>query len=343
MAKKKDAEEVEVKANIVDELVKKYGQGIIQGASGILDKKREILSFSPSADINLGGGIPSGSTVIISGPQKIGKTTAVLGICREAQKQGKKVFYSDIEARLKIMNLRGIEGLDLSEEKFQVIRSQPGKILQAEEHLSILERIILTEENCVVVMDSSSALCSESEMTGEISGQLRNLGPKLLANFCRKVGNAIPVHNITMLVIQHLINDTSGKGHGGKLEDGGVKIQYQQDVKIRGLYKEDWTIGSGEKQEIIGQKVHWKLITGALPGNMPNSEFTTYLRYGVGMDRLAEYINLGVDLGLIQKTEKGGWFTFGEMKLQGDKFYQAIKADETLYQTLLDGIKAITG
>lgn len=342
MAKTKEKVDNSVSSDsFIKELEKEFGNGVIKTANNIINLKRDIVHTTPQLDIPLGGGIPSGSVVIISGAPKIGKTTMILCICADAQKLDKEVWYFDVEHRLKKMNLEGIEGLDISEDKFHIISSEQGCILTAEKTLSMVERVIHTRPNSIVVIDSSSALCAEAEMTADITGQARSQGPKLLANFCRKNGNAIAVNNITLLVIQHLINDTSGMGRG-KLEDGGEKIQYQQDVKIRALYKENWKVGTGENEKIIGQKVHWKMLTGALPGNCPNSEVTTYLRYGVGFDKLQEYLIIGTDLNLIQKG--GAWYSYGELKFQGEaKLYEFFKDDKEAQTKLISEIKNILG
>ena len=54
-------------------LERQYGSGIIQTANQIIDKKRDILKTVLSLDIALGGGLPEGVTVLISGKAKAGK------------------------------------------------------------------------------------------------------------------------------------------------------------------------------------------------------------------------------------------------------------------------------
>lgn len=334
-------------SDILKELEKEYGKNICKSANSILDRKRNVVPLTPRLNLATGGGLPEGSLCIFSGPEKFGKTTLALHTIKKAQQLfKKKAFYIDVERRLKTMNLEGIEGLNLDEEVFQVISSEKGNILNAEKVLTITEKLILSEPGCIIVMDSSSALCSESEMVNEITGQSRNLGPKLFANFCRKVGNAIAVNDVILIVIQHLITDTSGMGKG-KMEDGGVKIQYQQDVKIRGAYKEAWKVGSGENEKIIGQLLHWKMLTGALEGNTPGVQVDTYLRYGYGIDELMEYVELATELNIVEK--KGSWFTLfkgtdKEAKFQGEeKLYQMIKGDEDLQNELIRQVKEMTG
>lgn len=334
-------------SDILKELSKAYGKNIFKSANSIIEKPRKIIPLAPRLNAALGGGLVEGGLIIFSGPEKFGKTTLALHAAAKAQKlYKKKVYYIDIECRLKKMNLQGIKDLDISEENFQIIQSEQGNILTAEKILDITRKLVYSEPGCFIIMDSSSALCSEKEMVEDTSGQTRSLGPKLFANFCRTTGNAIIVNNVTLIVIQHLINDTSGKG-GGKMEDGGVALQYQQDIKLRGAYKEAWKTGSGENEKIIGQTLHWKMMTGALDGNTPGVMVDTYLRYGVGIDELMDYIELAAELGIIEK--KGAWITIDkgletEVKFQGDeKLYNGLLEDEELRNRIIGKVNEMTG
>jgi recombination protein RecA len=334
-------------SDILKELSKAYGKDIFKSANSIIDRPRKIIPLAPRLNAALGGGLVEGGVIIFSGPEKFGKTTLALHAAAKAQKMyGKKVWYIDIECRLKKLNLQGIKDLDISEENFRVVQSEQGNILTAEKILDIVRKLVYSEPGCLIIMDSSSALCSEKEMVEDTSGQTRSLGPKLFANFCRTTGNAIIVNNVTLIVIQHLISDTSGKG-GGKMEDGGVALQYQQDIKLRGAYKEAWKVGSGENEKIIGQTLHWKMLTGALDGNTPGVMVDTYLRYGTGIDELMDYIELASELSIIEK--KGAWITIDkgletELKLQGDeKLYNMLKTDDVLRNRIIAKVNEMTG
>ena len=134
-----------------EDLTKNFGQDIIMSANSIIDRESVVIPVSPSLDIILGGGIPEGSFVVLTGQPKCGKTTTSLDFAATAQKeeyQGKlktarRVYYLNVEGRLKKRDLEGIPGLDL--DRFDVIGSQQGKILHAEEYLQVAERIINEE------------------------------------------------------------------------------------------------------------------------------------------------------------------------------------------------------
>ena len=203
--------------SLKEDVLKQFGSDIILSGNAIVDKKTVIIPVSPSVDLILNGGIPEGSFVVLTGQPKCGKTTTSLDFAATAQKpqyahssfkEGREVYYLNIEGRLKKRDLEGIPGLNL--EKFHVIGSQTGKILHAEEYLQIGERIINEIPGCLLIIDSYSALCTEAEITSDMDKMQRADGAKLLAKFCRKVSNVIPVNKNIVIGITHLMGNPTG-------------------------------------------------------------------------------------------------------------------------------------
>jgi len=322
MAKKKtsshDDENIKLAEQLDKEINSEFGDGIVQSADEFLEHPPQIISISPSLDIGARGGIPEGSWVISSGPEKCGKTVTALTFaakCQRPEYGGRFVYYFDFEHRLKEMNLRGIKGLNFK--LFKRISSVKGKILSAEENLALVERCVKTHPNCLCILDSTSALCSAKEMTDENSATTRNSGAKLLAQFCRKMSGPVRVNNCIIWLIQHLIANTSGYGPS-LMEDGGRAVQYVRDTMFRATKVEDWTIGSGENVVKIGQKVTWRMITSAT-GGIPGTLCESYIRYGVGVDDIKEIVEKASNLPCIHRS--GTWYTYqgeaGEIKVQG--------------------------
>lgn len=322
----------------IKDIIKNLGEGAVTSASSFLSNKPKIISVSPALDIGLNGGIPTGSWVILSGPEKCGKSTLALQLAANAQSHGMNVFYSDVECRLKEMNLTGIHNLDL--ERFQIIRSTKEKILSAEDHLNALIDLIKSEPNSLFILDSSSALCASKEMIEEITANTRALGPKLLASFCRQMGGVVPVQDSIIIVIQHLIANTSGYG-SPYIEDSGRKLRYQVDVKLRAKGVQRWE----NKDKQIGQIVEWDIVTSAL--GSPGMKVKNYIRYGFGIDSISECIDLACDLGLISKG--GAWYKIEcvesckELKFQGqEKLYEYLKENQKVNDEIVNCIKNIT-
>lgn len=327
-----------------DDVTKQFGSDIILTGNAIVDKTTMIIPLSPSLDIVLNGGIPEGSFVVLTGQPKCGKTTTSLDFAATAQrkeyahgsfKDGREVYYLNIEGRLKKRDLEGIPGLDLS--RFHVIGSQQGKILHAEEYLQIGERIINEIPGSVIIIDSYSALCTEAEITSDMDKMQRADGAKLLAKFCRKVANVIPVNKNIVIGITHLMGNPTGYGAEFK-EKSGQAIAYQTDIKLRAKTFKPWTLSADSTQ--IGQEIEWQVLCSAL--GPPGGSITSYLRYGSGIDKHTELINFAVDIGLINKG--GAWYTYNTEKFQGmEKLRQYFIDNPDHYINLEKSVKDTMG
>ena len=317
-----------------DSITKDFGANIILSGNAVVDRQCLTIPVSPALDIILNGGIPEGSFVVLTGQPKCGKTTTSLDFAATAQKEEysgtgspRTVYYLNIEGRLKKRDLEGIPGINL--DRFQIIGSQTGKILHAEEYLQIAERIINEDPGSVLIIDSYSALCTEAEITSDMDKMQRADGAKLLAKFCRKVANVIPVNKNIVIGITHLMGNPTGYGAEFK-EKSGQAIAYQTDVKIRAKSFKPWILSSDNTQ--VGQEVEWQTLCSAL--GPPGGNITSYIRYGQGIDKQMELINLGVDIGLINKG--GAWYTLDFLNDEkGGKF----QGTEKVRQFLIDNPK----
>lgn len=306
---------------VKEDVKKNFGADIILSGNSIIDKQSIVIPVSPALDLVLQGGIPEGSFVVFTGQPKCGKTTTSLDFAATAQKEEyrgdlkkpRHVYYLNIEGRLKKRDLEGIKELDL--ERFDVIGSQQGKILHAEEYLQIAEKLINEEPGSIIIIDSYSALCTEAEITSDMDKMQRADGAKLLAKFCRKVANVIPVNKNIVIGITHLMGNP-GYGNVEWKEKSGQAIAYQTDVKLRAKFHKAWTLGTDGAQ--IGQEVEWQILCSAL--GPPGGTVTSYLRYGQGIDKHTELVMIATDMGLINKG--GAWYTLDfitedKIKLQG--------------------------
>jgi recombination protein RecA len=320
-----------------DDVTKQFGSDIILSGNSIIDKQNVIIPISPSLDMVLNGGIPEGSFVVLTGQPKCGKTTTSLDFAATAQKQEyqgnlkttREVYYLNIEGRLKKRDLEGIPGLNL--DKFHVIGSQQGKILHAEEYLQIAERIINEIPGSVLIIDSYSALCTEAEITSEMDKMQRADGAKLLAKFCRKVANVIPVNKNIVIGITHLMGNPTGYGAEFK-EKSGQAIAYQTDIKLRAKTFKPWTLSADSTQ--IGQEIEWQVVCSAL--GPPGGSTTSYIRYGSGIDKYVELLNFAIDIGIINKG--GAWYTYNTEKFQGMEKLRQYFVDNTDEYTKLEKI-----
>lgn len=333
---------------IKDEVKKTFGDGIILSANAVVDTKVLTIPVSPSLDMVLNGGIPEGSFVVFTGQPKCGKTTTSLDFAATAQDKkyahssfsdGREVYYLNIEGRLKKRDLEGIP--HLNRDRFNIIGSQTGKILHGEEYLQIAEKIINQVPGSVVIIDSYSALCTEAEITSDMDKMQRADGAKLLAKFCRKVANVIPVNKNIVIGITHLMGNPTGYGAEFK-EKSGQAIAYQTDIKLRAKTFKAWTVGKEDTQ--IGQEVQWQVLCSAL--GSPGGEITSFIRYGQGIDRNKELFKIAEDLGLVSAA--GAWYTFvcleDKPKFQGaEKSTEFLAANPDVYDKIWSEVKNMMG
>ena len=292
------------------DIIKEYGN-VIHDPSSITDQKLKIISISPKLDIALGGGVPEGSLFIMTGPEKVGKTLTALTFCANAQQDNRKIYYGNVEGRLRKRDIEGIKELDSDAEKIQIIGSTQGNILSAEKYLGIFDQIIHTQPSTICVIDSFSALASDAELTGDLTDQQVMSVQKVLAKFCRRMAPALPINKVTVVGITHLMANVSTFGRGkAKVEKSGTALKYQVDVKLHASHTKP--IMQGETQ--VGQTVYWQVVTSSI--GPPGQKVESHIKYGRGIWKEMELADLLVDFGIVKKS--GAWLTLpNEEKMQG--------------------------
>jgi len=305
---KKIEEPVEGFAHTTKEFMKAYGEYVTTGEK-LLEVKREykVINISPAIDLGLGGGIKEGSWLMLSGPPKSGKTTTAMQIIANCQAEGRKIIYLDVEGRLKEMNF---EVPEIDPSKIMVIRS--GKEpMSAEKFLEIAKQLVSLPENegCVLVIDSISSLIPAKDLDGDVNGMTRPGLPKILSDFVKKMGQTVPNQKALIIMITHLITNTSGYGVS-KMADGGVKIQFQADTRMEVKESVPWYINNDTKKDSIGLKVKWKVIWSSI--GKPNREAESWIRFGKGIDKIQEIINIAGELGLIDVNSS--WYNLSYLE-----------------------------
>lgn len=305
----------ELAEKVQKELLKKHdNMPVVYDAEKLINRKRNVISVSPAIDLAIGGGIMEGTWTIISGQPKAGKTLSAMQIAKNAQSQyGKFVYYVSIESRIKRRDILGIPGFN--KDLCKIIQSEKGCILTAEDFLNDTMLIMKTHPGCVIILDSVSALCSSDEFSKDITSTGRANGPKLLASFCRQMAGVVPANDITVIMIQHLIANTSGYGQP-YIEDGGQKIKYQFDTKIRCKGVQKWL--ETDKTQ-VGNILTWEVLGSPL--SAPGKTCESYVKFGYGIDAEMELVTVGTELGLLSRS--GAWYALDFMKDNPDFSKQA--------------------
>lgn len=312
MAKKKTEESsADSYLDMIEQQINKdFGEGTFVTAQDLMDKKSKNISWGPAID-SITGGIPEGSTVTINGWFKTGKSSIALSLAANAQKPengNKLVVYADVEGRLKgEKNLKGIEGLDLSPDKFRIIQSTQGKILTSQDYLKQLSVVLNTQPGVFVIVDSISALVDEGAFTREIGTSDRGRGQQTISQFVQNTSNVIKVMNSIVVYISHRIANTSGWGETSS-EKIANRVLYQADCRLRIKASKIWLNPS---KYPIGKIMQIECLES--PHSMPPClTIDSYLRFGKGIDRLMEIIQFGINSGLI--IPKAAWYRLAFLK-----------------------------
>lgn len=322
MGRKKAEETIEVSddfSEVTKLITKDYGNVVISG-DALFTRKRKIIPITPSLDYALGGGIPEGSWVVVTGLEKLGKTSMLLQAAQNAQQPEfgeKHVIYMDAEARLKEMNLNSYKRIN--RDKFHLVVSAKGQNpLTSEDFLNIGIKYLKQYPECFMIIDSVSALCEKREREGGVGTETRGGSAKLVAQFVRDMAQVVNANDSIMCMVTHVMANTSGKG-AWYIEKTANELKYQVDVKIKAVSKEIVFPNNDKENKAIGQKINWLVEYNAL-GMSPNQQVQSFLRYGDGLDEVYDWIEFGISLGLITVAEGGGWHTLNchnDTKVQG--------------------------
>lgn len=330
MAKKKETKKESNLPKFITTLDNKYKKdygSIVCTGLDVLEtrKNHKLLSVTPNLNFGLGGGIKEGTASIFSGPEGFGKTTLALHLAAKhmndesfVQKNGntgRPVYYINSEARLDEKHFSGIKGLD--PEKLWVLqKNREGQIIPAEIFLDASIDIMGDPDNkgAMVIVDSTSTMIPKAELDDGIK-PTRNSLPRLLALWCKKFCQIIPDNDITLIIITHVVTDTSPMGHGRLIPDCGKKIRFAADTILVGKYLSKWVKNDSDPDH-IGQEMHWEIQKSSMASNVKKCE--SWLRYGIGMDETKEAIDIALEFGLIEKS--GAWYyPYGKEDEEGNK------------------------
>jgi recombination protein RecA len=316
----------------IDKLEKTYGKGTVMKLSD--NKVQDIPAISTGSlglDMALGiGGIPRGRVIEIYGPESSGKTTLTMHCIAEAQKAGGLAAFIDAEHAFD-KNYAEKLGIDIE----NLLISQPDN---GEQALEIAEHLIRSGAIDIIVIDSVAALVPKGELEGDMGDSKMGLQARLMSQALRKLTGAINKTGCSCIFINQL-RDKIGVMFGSpETTTGGNALKFYASVRLDirriGQIKEG-------ADNVLGNRTKVKVVKNKVAPPFKVVEFD--IMYGLGISKVGEIIDLGVEMEIIKKA--GSWFSYEGNKLgQGRDAVKSLLLDNPeLMEELEKKIKAKAG
>ena len=285
------------------QIEKQFGKGAIMrlGDNQAMDIEA-ISTGSLTIDIALGiGGLPCGRVVEIYGPEASGKTTLTLQVIAEAQKNGKTCAFVDAEHALDPIYASKL-GVNIDE----LLVSQPDT---GEQALEICDMLVRSGGVDVVIVDSVAALTPKAELEGDMGDSHVGLQARLMSQALRKLTGNIKRSNTLCIFINQIRMKIGVMFGSPETTTGGNALKFYSSVRL-----DIRRIGAvKEGDEVVGNETRVKVVKNKVAPPFKQAEFM--IRYGEGISKEAELIDLGVKQKLVDKA--GAWYSY-----KGDRIGQ---------------------
>lgn len=324
LEKSEKAEKFKALKLTMDKIDKDYGKGSVMMMSdkGIIEQ--EVISTgSIGLDVALGiGGLPKGRVIEIYGPESSGKTTLAIHVIAEAQKKGGMCAFIDAEHAFDSGYAQKL-GVDID----NLLISQPD---YGEQALEIADRLILSGALDVVVIDSVAALVPKSELEGEMGDSKMGLHARLMSQALRKLTATISKTNSCCIFINQLREKIGVMFGNPETTTGGNALKFYASVRLD--IRRQAQIKDGE--DVVGNHIKVKVVKNKVAPPFRQAEFD--IIYGEGISKAGEIIDMGVELGIVQKS--GSWFSYNADKLgQGREAVKQLMIDNPGLASEIEG------
>jgi recombination protein RecA len=284
-------EKMKAVAHAIGGIEKQFGKGAIMrlGDGAEPAPVAVVPTGSLGLDLALGvGGLPRGRMVEIFGPESSGKTTLALHAIAEVQRAGGVAAFIDAEHALDITYARRL-GVNLAD----LLVSQPDT---GEQALEIAEQLVRSGACDLVVVDSVAALVPKAEIEGEMGDPHMGVQARLMSQAMRKLASVVS-RNQSIVIFINQIRMKIGVVFGNpETTTGGNALKFYASVRL-----DIRRVGQvKEGDQVVGNRTRVKVVKNKVAPPFREAEFD--VRYGVGVDRHAEALDLAVERGFVERS-----------------------------------------
>ena len=309
----------------IGQIERQFGKGAVMrlGDEEAQHNIEVISTGSLTLDHALGiGGLPRGRVVEIYGPESSGKTTLTLEVVAQCQKTGGTAAFIDAEHALDPI-YAGKIGVNVDE----LLVSQPDT---GEQALEITDMLVRSNSVDLIVIDSVAALTPRAEIEGDMGDSHMGLQARLMSQALRKLTSNIKKSNTLVIFINQIRLKIGVMFGNPETTTGGNALKFYSSVRLD--IRRTGAIKKGD--EILGNETRVKVVKNKVAPPFKLAEFE--IRYGEGISRYSEIIDLGVDAKIIEKA--GAWYSYNGEKIgQGkDNAISFLKENEDIYNKIQD-------
>lgn len=299
-------------------------KGMLQSESGNLiaklsDRPLNVETISTGSlvlDSILGGGLGKGRIVEIYGKESSGKTSIALTAIANVQKAGGTAAFIDLENALDPKYARKL-GVDIE----NLAVSQPD---YGEQALELVQQLAESGVVDIIVVDSIAAIVPKQEMEGDLDQQSIGLVARLMSRSLKKLVGTANRTKTTIVLINQTRVAIGGYSPMGTPEDttGGKALKFYSSQRIavnrRGQIKDG--------KDVIGNEIRFRIVKNKIAP--PFGEGITVLTFNKGINQAAEAIEVGPDVGVIDKPnnrtyiEKETETTLGKSKAEAVEYLE---------------------
>ena len=285
----------------VTQIEKQFGKGSLMRLG--TDEKMDIPSVptgSLGLDVALGiGGLPCGRVVEIYGPESSGKTTLALEAAAQCQRRGGVVAFVDAEHALDVTYARKL-GVDTTD----LLISQPDN---GEQALEITETLVRSGAIDILIVDSVAALVPRAEIEGEMGDSHMGLQARLMSQALRKLTGTIARSNCIVIFINQIRMKIGVMFGSPETTTGGNALKFYSSVRLD--IRRIAAIKHGD--QVVGSRTRVRVVKNKVAPPFREAEFD--ILYGTGVNKVGEFLDLGVEMGIIEKS--GSWYSYGKDRI----------------------------